>query len=92
MMLARLWVLLTLRLVGPAQPDHATCGAGYWLSTGIRRDGRYLCTRVPVGDDVRGPDGRVRDRSVVPPGEIRGAIACGSATPVVLDERSVGCR
>ncbi len=74
-------------------PARATCPLGWWLSMGVRRSGAYVCTRVPVGDDVRGADGLVRDHSVVPAGEIDGRIYCTNGQePIVVDARTVGCQ
>ena len=73
--------------------DAGRCPDGYWLSTGVRPDGRYACTRVPVGDDHRAASGIVRDDSVVPPGETIGRLLCtGGASAIVVDFRTVGCQ
>lgn len=73
--------------------DTGRCPDGYWLSTGVRPDGRYTCTRVPVGDDHRDARGIVRDDSIVPPGETSGQFICtGGAQAIVVDFRTVGCQ
>lgn len=76
-----------------AARDHGRCPNGFWLSTGVRVDGRYACTRLPVGDDYRDARGIVHDDSVVPPGEVDGMVRCtGGARPIVVDFRTVGCQ
>lgn len=84
-----------------SHPVHARCPPGHDLRTGIRRSGHYECwpaPREPRGWSVS-RQGPIRDwdgtwqrpeRSVQPAGVLTGRIWC--AEPVVVDERTVGCR
>ena len=83
--------IATMLLALVAHPPVTRCPPGFWLSTGVRRDGRFVCTRVPVGDDYRDARGIVHDDSVVPPGIVEGWAWCGIARPIVVDYRTVGC-
>lgn len=73
-------------------PAAGRCPRG-WHHDGVRRSGAFACTHDPVGDpDWDGTHGRP-DRSVVPPGELRGRVYCtGGAAPIVVDDRAVGCQ
>jgi len=83
--------VLTLCIALVLHPVRASCPLG-WHHDGVRRTGNFACTRNPVGDpEWDGTYGRP-DRSVVPPGELRGRIYCtGGAVPIVVDDRTVGC-
>jgi hypothetical protein len=85
---------LLLALACLVRPHHARCPASRDLRTGIRRDGRFACWSVPVGDpDYDGTFGRP-DRSVQRDDAIEGRIYCGRGeVPIVaLDGRGAGCQ
>ena len=88
----RLLSLGVLALSCATRPTGVRCPPGHDLRTGIRRDGRFACWPVPVGDpNWDGVYGRP-DRSVQPEGVVEGRIWCtGGALPIVVDARTVAC-
>lgn len=84
-----------------SHPVRASCLPGYDLRTGIRRSGAYECWPAPVAPPGWSPRlGPIQDwdgtwlrpeRSVQPDGVLTGRIWC-LGVPVVVDERTVGCR
>lgn len=73
------------------RPTHARCPIG-WYVNGVRPSGGFQCLRAPTGDpDYDGTWGHP-DRTIDHPGDLRGRIYCtGGATPIVVDDRAVGC-
>ena len=73
------------------RPSHFTCPADFH-DDGVFHTGHFTCTRKPVGSmDYDGTFGKP-ERSIVPPGVIRGRIYCTSGSmPVVVSDRAVGC-
>ena len=83
---------LVLLLAFLLRPVHARCPPN-WHNNGIRPSGEFACTRNPVGDMDWSWASRRPDRSIVPPGELRGHIYCTHGTrPIVIDDRAVGCQ
>lgn len=75
------------------RPTHESCPPGWWLSTGVRRNGDFVCRIVPIGDTYRDKRGILRDPSIQPPGELTGHVYCEpNAIPTIVDTRGVACR
>lgn len=80
------------------RPQRATCPSGWVLATGVRTvdgplgsRGSFACERPPIGGDSDVLTGK--STAVQPPGELRGRIYCtGGASPIVVNERIVGCQ
>jgi hypothetical protein len=73
------------------RPTSAECfGKTWYMSHGIREDGRYQCSRPPIGGDTDVLTGR--NTAIDQPGVIYGTIYCtGGMRPIVVNYRSVGC-
>lgn len=89
--LATVMMLIAIGLGG--RPISARCPERWWLSTGVRRDGRFACTRMPIGGTSRTARGGWKDESIVPMGELDGDIYCTNGQePIVVDDRTVSCQ
>jgi hypothetical protein len=76
-----------------SNPTNGECPKKGWYVDGVSADGHYQCFRMPIGDDVRLPNGHVVDHSIQPAGVLDGRIFCqvGATVPIVIDYRTVAC-
>jgi hypothetical protein len=88
--------LVTILAAAITRPTRAQCPQGWYLATGVRTSdtyaprGSFACQRPPGGPDWTGTG---PDLGTRPPGELRGRIYCtGGSSPIVVNERTVGCQ
>lgn len=78
-LLLRAWAAVT-------RPSSASCPPRWWLSEGVRAEGRYVCS-APVGPEEWPPI------DAMSPPSIDGRIYCGDGERAIQvgNGRSVGC-
>jgi hypothetical protein len=73
------------------RPSRSRCPDG-WYINGVRPSGRFECVESPAPGEYDCSADRVCPQPKQDAAEVAGQIVCtGGATPIVSDERTVGC-
>lgn len=74
------------------RPVAARCPGGWYINSGIRRDGSFTCAPKLSGDPLYDGAGGYPERGLEPPGILAGKIYCtGGSVPIVVSSTVVGC-